>query len=163
VHQEPITRDAPILELVNRPTAGGLDRKAALCSEIQAALEGHELDVAGDLVGLLARHYEGDPEVRRWTRRLAQARARPLLNAICKPDDVVRSTSSEAELLALPLRAQHRAVISAIDGCLTALALADASGLGPLEYAETLRDLFLFGIVSFDRPVRTSRPPRSRP
>lgn len=161
MNEERITRDVPIVELSGRPTSGGLDRKATLCSEVRAALEGDQLDVAGDLVALLAQHYVGDPEVAKWVRRLAQARARPLLNAICKPSDVVRFVSSEADLLALPLRMQHRAVLLAIDGGLTARELADAAGLDPVEYAEALRDLSLFGVVAFDRSPRTSRPPRS--
>jgi hypothetical protein len=161
VNQERITRDVSIVDLAGRPTSGGLDRKAALCSEVHAALEADDLDVAGDLVALLTRHYDGDPDVAKWARRLAQARARPLLNAICKPNDVVRFVSSEADLLALPLRMQHRAVLLAIDGQLTARALADASGLEPVEYAEALRDLALFGVVDFDRSLRTSRPPSS--
>jgi hypothetical protein len=161
VHEERITQAAPILELAGRPTSGGLDRKAALCSEVRAALEVEDFEVAGDLVALLVRQYEGDPEALKWSRRLAQARARPLLNAICKPNDVVRFVSSEADLLALPLRMPHRALLLAIDGQLTARELAVAAGLAPVEYAEALRDLALFGVVAFERSALSSRPPRS--
>lgn len=160
--EDRITKDSPIADLVNRPTASGHDRRGELCRNIREALELEQMEVASDLMAQLERLYPGEDETRKLRLRFGQAQARPLLNKLCGPDDVARIAVAPRDMDDLPLKVAHRALIEHIDGTLSVGDLFDVVGLSPLEFAEALRDLSLFGVVSFERRTRTSRPPSSR-
>lgn len=162
ISDERVTRDAPLHALIDRPTSAGHDRKRTLLSNIHDALAGGELEVAGDLVAQLRRLHSGDEDTRRAELHLERARARPLLNKLCGPDDRVRLAATGVELEELPLKLVHRVLIEHVDGQTSSGDLLDATGLAPLEFAEALRDLALFGVVTFVRPKVSTKPPSSR-
>ena len=157
---ERVTRETTLQALASRPTSPGRDAHAQLCEQRREALEASEFDIAGDLLGTLERHDPHSDSTKKWRRRFAQAQARPLLNKVCRPDDRVRAGSVDE--VVLPLKPVHRAILGHIDGTLTALELFEIAGLSPMEFAEGLRDLALFGAVEFDRRPPTSKPPSRR-
>ncbi len=159
---ERITREAPIQRLAARSTASGRDALADLITQTQRAIEASQVEAASDLLATLERHYPGEQAAGKLRRAFARAQARPLLNSVCRPDDVVRIGAPDEDIDQLPLKLAHRAVLEHVDGQLTASQLFDVVGLAPLEFAQAVVDLALFGALGFERAPASDKPPSTR-